>query len=65
MLDDLLTSCALILVAAGAVAVGAEMLEAAKPAAEPVVATIELPTVVVIGRRDAPPPVDLIAAAGY
>jgi hypothetical protein len=29
------------------------------------VAAIELPMAVVIGRRDAPPPVDLIAAAGY
>ena len=65
MLDDLLTSCALTLVAAGVVAVGAEMFDAAAtPAAQPV-ATIEFPTVVVIGRRETPPPADLLAAAGY
>jgi hypothetical protein len=66
MLDDFLTSCALTLVAAGVVLVGAEMFDAATSAPEAAVATIELETVVVIGRRDTPPPADVfVAAAGY
>ena len=68
MLDDLLTSCALVLVAFGVATVAAEAFDAMTPAAPAAMAVevIQLPTVVVIGRRETTPPADLfVAAAGY
>lgn len=67
MLDDLLTSCALVLVALGVATVAAEAFEAMTPPAPTAVAAevIQLPTVVVTVRRDTTAPADLVAAAGY
>jgi hypothetical protein len=65
MLDDLLTSCALVLVAAGVVAIGSEIYidTRAPDTTAAALEVIELPTVVVIGRRDTRAAPELIAAA--
>lgn len=65
MLDDLLTSCALVLVAAGVVAIGSEIyIDTQAPVTTTaVIEVIEFPTVVVVGRRDGRTAPELMAAA--